>query len=225
MTYFNRSISCVAITLILFVFIISCKKESGEKITASPETKKVSDTTYPLQPFGHDFYAAGINLEDDERDIKKILGSPKDKSVRKCDYIPLCATYTYPFGKLELEGEKEGYLYVIHISITSPGVYGPRKTQVGDDIDSVIKKFPNENHPIQNKQRKLYGDMNKIYEKSSAKGRREDFGYGVVTYNDQEEIIEVIYSDDGGGGFGGHLLTFKVKKDKVSEIIIFVQSV
>lgn len=219
----SHSIKFILIVFLLLALIGSCK-QGGEKIATSSEIKKASETAYPLQPFGHDFYGASINLYDDERDIKRILGFPKQKSIEKCNHIPFCATFTYPFGKLELEGEKEGYLYVIGISITAPGVYGPRYTQVGDDIETVLKKFPDEHRSIQNRSRKLYGDMNKIYEKSSNKRRWEELGYGIVPYNDRGEIIEVLYSD-GRVGFGSHSLTYKVKKGKVSEITLFVQNV
>lgn len=224
MLYLNRSIIFVVIAFFLLCFLImSCNRETG-KITTLPD-KNTSETSSLIQPFGHDYYAANVNIGDDERDLQRVLGSPTEKNVQKCEHSGYCGTFIYPFGKFELEGQKAGYLSVVRIIVSSSGFYGPRKTQVGDDIDSVIKKFPHENHQMQNKQRKLYGDMNKIYELKSNKVRWEDLGYGVVNYDDQGEIVEVIYSDDGGGRFGGHLLTFKVKNGRVSEINLFVQSV
>lgn len=222
MTHYTRTYSFIVIAILLFALLNSCKNETG-KITTLPD-KNTSETTSLIQPFGHDYYAANINLGDDERDIKRILGSPKNKEIKKCDHIPLCATFYFPFGKFELEGEKEGYLFVIGITITAPGYYGPRKTQVGDDIESVLAKFPDEHHSSQIKGRKLYGDSEKIYEKTSSKKRWEEFAYGEVTYDDHGEIVEVLYSD-GRVGFGSHSLTYKAKKGKVTEIRLYEQNV
>jgi hypothetical protein len=220
----SRHLRIIALLIIalLFALINSCKEH--EKVTPTSGIKNAHQTPCTLQSFGHDYYAANVNLGDDERDIKRILGSPKKKEIKKCDHIPLCATFHFPFGKFELEGEKEGYLFVIGITITAPGYYGPRNTQVGDDIESVLAKFPDEHHSIQNKGRKLYGDSEKIYEKTSSKKRWEEFAYGEATYNDHGGIVEVLYSD-GRIGFGSHSLTYKVKKGKVTEIRLYEQNV
>ncbi|MEW6714168.1 MAG: hypothetical protein AB1306_03615 [Nitrospirota bacterium] len=212
--------------LIVFfsIFILLSCSQSGDKKIGSSMHSSASGISAIALPFGHDYYAGGINLYDDERDMIKRLGVPTEKNIQKCDHIAYCGVYIYPFGKFELEGDKEGYLYVVSITLTASGIFGPRQTQVGDDMESVIYKFPHEKHSIQNKKRKLYGDEEKLYDKTYSKVRDEELGYGVINYDQEGNIVEIIYSD-GRVGFMSHWLIYKVTNGKVSEINIYVGTV
>jgi hypothetical protein len=184
-------------------------------IPYDPQPKTTPSANEFLLSFGHDFHAAGVTLFSGEGEVTEILGKPSERHEKEGDgyFISL----QYPFGSIELEGIKKGpqeagdQIYVTRILITAPGVYGPRMIQVGDDINSILRKFPDEKHPIQNKQRKLYGEPFR------------DMSSGIVEY-DAEGKISYVSFYHGKGASLLHWLKFKVANGKVSEIDIGVQT-
>jgi len=180
------------------------------------QAKPSTSVNNHLLSFGHDFHAAGITIFSTEGEVIEILGEPTERYENEA--AGYSVTLQYPFGSIELEGEKkEGAqgagdrTYVVRILITAPGIYGPRMTQVGDDINSLLKKFPDENHPIQNKRRNLYGEPFK------------DISSGVVEYDNDGKVISVSFYH-GKGSSLIHWLKYKVVNEKVSEIDVGVQT-
>jgi hypothetical protein len=166
--------------------------------------------------FGHDFHAAGVDILSTEREVVEILGRPTER--REDERDEYFVTLSYPFGTVELEGERTAPIqglgdetHVVRILITRAGAYGPRMTQVGDPIKSVLNKFPDEKHPTENKQRKLYGDPS------------HDISWGLVGYDDEGKIIEVSFFY-GRSSSLIRRLTYKAVGEKVSEIEVGVQT-
>lgn len=184
-------------------------------IPNDPQPKSTPLANDLIPSFGHDFHAAGVTLFSSEDEVTEILGEPAERREKEGDGYFI--TLQYPFGSIELEGIKKGpqeagdQTYVTRVLITAPGVYGPRMTQVGDDINSILRKFPDEKHPIQNKQRKLYGEQFK------------DMSSGIVEYDPEGKISYVSFYH-GKGASLLHWLKFKVANGKVSEIDIGVQT-
>jgi hypothetical protein len=207
-------------------------EKASLKINRQGETKNL-ELNFPLIPydaesksttsandqpisFGHDFHAAGITLFSTEGEVIEILGEPAERREKEGDRYSV--TLQYPFGSIELEGINQGGLqgagdqtYVIRVLITAPGVYGPRMTRVGDDINSILRKFPDEKHSIQNKQRKLYGEPFK------------DISSGIVEYDPEGKISNVSFYH-GKGSSLLHWLKYKAVNEKVSEIDVGVQT-
>jgi hypothetical protein len=166
--------------------------------------------------FGHDFHAAGVDILSTEGEVVEILGRPTER--REDERERYFVTLSYPFGTVELEGERTTPIpgtgdltYVVRILINRPGAYGPRMTQVGDHIKSVLNKFPDDKYPIQNKQRKLYGEPS------------HDISWGLVGYDEEGKINEVSFFY-GRSSSLIRRLTYKAVSEKVSEIEVGVQT-
>lgn len=187
--------------LLILLFLTGCLKKQVDRF------QEISPP-----PFGHDFYAAGVDIFSKENKVVETIGDPIKRIKETCEHVNHCVELYYPFGTIWLEGETEDNLLVSIITITASGVYGPRKTKVGDDIETVMRKFPYEDHPIQNKIRKLYGEL------------FEDMTSGIAKYDDEGNIAEVVYYY-GKGGFFTHRLMFKVSKGKVSWIEVGIQTI
>jgi len=98
------------------------------------------------------------------------------------------------------------------ITIKDGDIPGPRNLKVGDSAQSVIDKYPNENHGVEEGTQVLYGESFDLLE----------HGYIYYDENGNIECISYLY---GYGGFGTYGLNFYIKNDIVQEIVMSVANI
>ena len=118
---------------------------SPPSVSVTPETVKptnelpVETATPEVSEFGPDDWGMlGVRLGDSLETVIAVLGEPESQdttySLSNEDNI---TTYTYEFGRVSLISYG-----VVDIIIDTPGYAGCRGIQVGDDLQSVLDKFP-----------------------------------------------------------------------------------
>lgn len=183
----------------LIPFDINKKQDSVAGNTPAIKSQ-ASDESGGRLPFCEkDCYILGVKINSRPDEAIGILGPPITKEN---------GHWTYSFGWLEvMEFENR----VREIYIETEGVSGPRGIVVGDSIESVINKFPNENHPIRDDGIKnLYTDRSTcssgyIYYDDTSRARNIYFMVGRMDGKYEKPI--------------GHLC-LELKQDRVSRIIL-----
>jgi hypothetical protein len=130
------------------------KDSSHESKGQVVETNEISETNPPaysedeagsmqVEPLNleTDFNVAGIFLFDTKKQVIEVLGHPEKSETKDANYSILY----YTFGEIGLRkmGEDEK---VESIKLCTSDITGPRAIKVGDSVESVIKKFPNEKY-------------------------------------------------------------------------------
>lgn len=152
-----------------------------------------------------------ITLDMEKNTVEKTLGGPiRIDKVYADAFGDDILYYYYKFGVISLEPLDADTYTVSEIKINKPKYKGPRGIEVGDNINDVIQKFPNNKNAIINEDGEKY-----LY------GKLGDENYGYALYDKAGEVSSVIYVY-GGGGFGSYRLIFEAHKDVVTEIIINV---
>ncbi|UNC91112.1 DUF5050 domain-containing protein [Candidatus Contubernalis alkaliaceticus] len=141
------------------------QEQEQEPVTREPENNQASEETNVPLPFNRDdFTAAAIRLNMTVNEVKEILGEPITTTRYDEDgYYDFIDDMVYNFGEVSVAPDLENAIKVIAISVNTPGVPGPRGIQVGDTMESVIRKFPDNNNPIINNgyetYKVLYGSL------------------------------------------------------------------
>ena len=91
-----------------------------------------------------DCYVLGVRLGMPEETVLTILGEPEETIITFCGALDEnIKTLHYAFGALHFFEDQ-----LLSFEIHTVGADGPRGIQVGDTIQSVIDKFPNEQKPV-----------------------------------------------------------------------------
>ena len=185
--------------------------ELGGNITSDDKTKTILINSVPeinkskyIEPFGKNDYIA---LNSKSSELTKLFGKPKEYTRKYNNGIDKWTqTLYYKFGKFETytdDKSKEDFVYMIEID--SNLINGPRNIRVGDDVNSVIAKFPNYKHDISGDKKVLYNIEYMIAELSA-----------YVLY-ENGKIKGIYYSDDTDRTY----INFEIKNDKVDKIKMY----
>lgn len=150
-----------------------------------------------------------LNLNNDE--LFKIKGKVDGKIQTEGSYV-LQETYAYKDCTVDLwnYGDSYGGLNIFKISTKDASIEGPRNIRVGDSAEEVLKKFPNEDNPIVNNVKFLYG---------------KEYDYnGQAVYDSSGNLTKISYMA-GTGTWDVGVLEFEIEDGKVVEITIWVPPV
>lgn len=149
-----------------------------------------------------DYKMIGITIEE----FRKKIGEPEkidekydDENINKIKVL------YYKFGKVKFsynEYLQKDLLYSFEIN--NEILSGPRDIKVGDDVNTVLSKFPDYDHFIENNRRTLYKSI--IYN-----------DLGEVIYDDKGKINEVRFENK----IPNIYLVFEISNDKVSKTEIY----
>jgi hypothetical protein len=201
-------------TLILGYLIFNGKSTTDNArslISLCSDAPKTRDVDRGIFTPEKDIDVLEITLDMEKNKVEKTFGEPvRIEKVHEDAFVEDVLYYYYKFGVIRLEPLDADTYTVSRIEINKPKYKGPRDIEVGDNINDVIQKFPN------NKNAKIDEDGKKyLY------GKLGDENYGYALYDKAGEVSSVIYVY-GGGGFGSYRLIFKAHKDVVTEIFINV---
>ena len=201
-------------TLILGYLIFNGKsntENAKSHISLYSDDKKTIDVDREIFTPEKDVDVLGISLSVEKNTLEKTLGKPiQIEEVHEDAFVADVLYYYYKFGVIRLEPFDVDIYTVSEIKINKPKYMGPRGIEVGNSINDVIQKFPNNKNTRINEEGEKY-----LY------GKFGDENYGYIVYDKSGEIDSVNYVY-GGGGFGSYGLTFRAHKDVVTEIIIDV---
>ena len=201
-------------------------EEKLEYIEYDPEVKFAADPEKDDKYWYVDEQLLSFNSNKDE--VIELLGEP-DK-VEKYEG-PDINTKTLKYPQIEIHIECLNF-NIYGIITESPEVYAPRNIQVGDSLESVIDKFPNEDNPVElvsgdratfsggkysrdpietNYRKVLYGDLGEngeglcqyTYEKS-----------GGIYYDENKEPLLIHYEH----AYYGPWLIITLENGKVTKI-------
>jgi hypothetical protein len=161
----------------------------------------------------NDIFVLGIKLDMDKSELESILGQPiKSESHYEEAFGTDVLNYIYKFGEIRLEPIEEKLYTVSNIIINKSNYSGPRDIKVGDNIETVLRKFPYNEKASKDEdgEKYVYGNLGE--------------NNGVITYNRADKIEEVKYSF-GNDGFGTYTLRIRVENDKVMSISISVLNI
>jgi hypothetical protein len=126
-----------------------------------PETEKPSEEQEPVvespKEFSLDDFQYGIlNHQDEPDDIVRKMGTPL-REVEEYDTLfeQWFLDYYYPGIEIRFEDWDNAY-YLRSVSVTEPGIAGPRGIEVGMSGDQVMAQFPKLGLPRESEQM-LYG--------------------------------------------------------------------
>jgi tetratricopeptide (TPR) repeat protein len=195
------------------------KIEDSTKVSSSVKEKikkcKEEKTVLPYGEKDGDYKLADIMLCMDVRDVKDLLGEPLSYETLGTNYHIM----HYDFGEVNYDEVGK----VRYISVTTAQYSGPRETYVGDEISSVISKFPNEKKQIENGVEVLFGE----YTPGNFWGQK----FGILEYDQNGEISDLMlsmgildtfkYSYNGLQFIVSGSILYKVNNGKVSKIVYF----
>jgi len=166
-----------------------------------------------------DTHVLGIKIDMPLNKVEKILGKPDRVKTEYEDAFGADVIYCfYKFGTIRFEPAGDLNYSVSSIVISQPNFWGPRKTKINDDYKTVLKKFPYDpKRAVKDNRKILYGSVN-----DNTGYESDNIGY--IFYDDTGRVNDIRYHF-GGEGFGGYTLWYKVKDDKVREIVIAVMNV
>ncbi len=172
----------------------------GEEVTWEPDLYAVGINAAPAEilpqlPF-RETSIAGVRLGMSRTEVKDILGSPVAESRQYSDFLEgYQRVITYPYGEFTFyESEGRAYLYQAEIS-DSDRAGGSRNIRIGDSVEEVLRKFPDESNPPVKEQfidgyyRILYGEYDHLQQ------------YGVVRYDGNMNPVGVNFSTEDYLGF------------------------
>jgi len=199
--------------LILFSFTILITSDIS---TIENKNNPLQQNSKPKIFSLSDIKVLGIRLDMSKEKIEKVLGKPiKIKTQYEDAFGGDVLIYYYKFGFIRLEPLGENEYTVSGITIDKPGFKGPRGIMVGDKVEDVIIKFPNNGNLVEDwgngKRKYLYGTIN-------------DNFFGYIEFDKKGEITWIGYNY-GGEGFGSYTLRLKIENNKVKSIGIYVMNV
>lgn len=150
----------------------------------------------------NDYSMLGITIEE----LKRKIGEPEkidekydDENINKIKVL------YYKFGKAEFsynEYLQKDLLY--RFEINNEILNGPRDIKVGDDVNTVLSKFLDYDHSIENNKRILYKRV--VYD-----------DLGEIIYDDKGKINEVRFENK----ISNIYLVFEISNDKVSKTKLY----
>lgn len=178
-------------------------------------------------PFNEkDLQAYGVELLSPKKEVIQILGQPLKKSkYRAYEKSPDggidILTMVYPYGELSFI-KCENNIWICHsISINEVGAYGPRNSQVGDKMSSIINKFYYEGESkVVNDRKTLYH----FWDEPGYKYYCKDYYYGsegTILYKEGEPY-KINYRI-GPPGFGSKGIIYYIDIGIVERYDLFVQ--
>lgn len=162
----------------------------------------------PREPFSpNDTEVLGVWLRASQKEVETILGKPESVDVEKSDEFGNLYFFRYNFGKVNLAPDMASKHVVYAIHISNPGFCGPREIRVGDSVEWVLHKFPDEGLKMEGTIRWLYG--------------RDQLSHGYLYYDSDQKIYTVYYewSNDESTCF----LTIAVENDTVKSLCVAYQ--
>ena len=205
----------IAVLTVIEIFSLSaCGGTHPDVSSVTPiPTSEVTDEADIKDFSPDDAEAAGIELDMTREEAENVLGKPiREESHYEDAFGADVYELYYDFGSVRLEPLGENIFTTSRIIIDKPGYDGPRGIEVGDDADDVLSRFPvdEDGETANGGEKFLYGE--------------EDGNHGIVTYNDEDEVIKILY-EYGGGGFGSYTLSIEISNHTVVSIAVSVMNV
>lgn len=159
-------------------------------------------------------------------DLEKVLGKPlKVEREYQGAFDADIITYFYNFGTVELEPGVDDKHYISYVTFKAADFEGIRGITVGDSVESVLSKFPNE----------LQGDMVIINGEKFLYGKQDESEYGVVNYDERQMAESVFFfymkeseyllNDEVRNSYDPYRLLIRIKDDRVKEVLLGVENV
>ncbi|WP_425446743.1 hypothetical protein [Dethiothermospora halolimnae] len=186
------------------------KEESSENKDLTKEEKVINNGS--IEPFNSgDAKVKDVVIGDILDKVNSKIGPANEiEDMNEEDFGDTIKINNYDFGKLEFSKGEDGKFYLYRIIIQNDNVIGPREIKVGDSVETVLSKFPNDNNDKKDGMRVLYG------------GDYESNGSGILYY-DEDDNISLINYIHGQGGFGSYGMKLSIENNKVKDMDIMVQ--
>jgi hypothetical protein len=161
----------------------------------------------------------------------ELIGEPvsieKDAFYYDDDYL----TLHYPSMSINcvtfIDSDQPGNIeesYIVELFVHGSDIIGPRGIQVGDSLESLLKRVPNHNNPIEPLQYSYNLNGETVYYQKVLYGSPETMEpYGNIIYNDNNNAILVEFCDIPFGGFGNSCLNIRIKNNRVENFSIGIQ--
>ena len=189
--------------------VLKIDQNNQEALKLKSEYTKILVERKPL--IGEEYTLNGFKLGAHEDNVISKFGSPINRVIDNSSQNYKTINLNYNFGKVSLFSRDSYEPWAFIIQINTRGIYGPRETQVGDSVESLLEKFPDNHYPIQSDGTLTYRELYKIGQLYS-----DDYNYGILTYGKNNEISEVSFSI----GWQSQGFDFIIKDSKVSEILL-----
>lgn len=155
---------------------------------------------------------AGISFSDTKQEVIEFLGNP----IKSEETGVITSTFYYSFGEIDFYDD-----YVAIVKITDPSIAGLRGIKLGDSIDTVIGKFPNDNYPIENIAdyhiQYLYKEVFTV-KLSDGTEFEEQIGSGHIHYDENGIITGIYYRYDAN--YVSYMFSLKINNGTVSEMFV-----
>lgn len=202
---------CLWLVLVLFILGLVIIGYSRENVNLDVEQSvlkiNTKDTTEAEIFTPEDTRVLGIKLDMEKDEVEKILGQP-EKIESRIEADVNVFIYYYEFGEVLLEPLDDTRYTVSMIDIKKSNYKGPRNIKVGDDIESIMHKFPYKRDGVIDDYGHKY-----LYGKNGS-------NCGLLIY-EAGKITDLIYHY-GGGGFGTYSLLMEVENNKIKMVRVCV---
>lgn len=176
-----------------------------DKSKNNDQNKNDGIEQFGVQDTKIDNIALNMSLED----VIKELGQPKKSETITDSSLGYDSILYYSFGQLGFNKIEDNKTVLTGISINKVGINGPRNILIGDSVQSLLNKFPNENFPKKHGIKKIYGND---YENR-----------GIINYDKLGKISNITFYY-GSANSDTYWIDFRIENDKVKEIEIGIES-
>jgi uncharacterized protein YgiM (DUF1202 family) len=180
---------------------------------------------------GYDFCwhigEAYLNGSTRLNEIIEFLGEPESMNESKFWDDSYWITAYYHFITMDFVYSTNSYVpmkkenaNIAGISVTSSNVYGPRNIRVGDSLDSLLAKVPNNNNSL----KELENKSETAYYEQLLYGSFDEFApVARIIYSVDKEPLSVEFYDMPFGGFGNGRLVVRIKNNRIFSFSIGMQ--